>query len=235
MVAIFVVLMFLGFILADLALQKLEGRRAALALVPASGGVSPARRAARPTIRRDWPALPEAVYLSENHSWLRPRPLGVFQIGLDALVGQAIGSVTRVVPPKVGSEVWAGAPLFQIAAGERVLTVAAPVSGRVVEVNGELQDRPELAVRAPYAEGWVCGFLPSRLEEEKPVWRLGEKAAAWFEQEVRRFSEFLWQRFDSDLALGETSLDGGIPAAGSLKSFDAGVWKAFEVEFLSPR
>ncbi len=35
--------------------------------------------------------------------------------------------------------------------------------------------------------------------------------------------------------LGETSLDGGIPAAGSLKSFDAGVWQAFEVEFLRPR
>lgn len=140
MVAIFVVLMFLGFILADLTLQKLEARRAALALVPARGGVSPARGAARPAIRRDWPALPEAIYLSESHSWLRPRPLGVFQIGLDALVGQAVGSVTRIVPPRVGSEVWAGAPLFQIAAGERVLTVAAPVSGRVVEVNGELHE-----------------------------------------------------------------------------------------------
>lgn len=235
MVAIFVVLMFLGFILADLTLQKLEARRAALALAPANATSSPARAAARPAIRRDWPPLPGAVYLSENHAWLRPRPMGLFQIGVDALVGQAVGSVTRVVPPKVGSEVWAGAPLFQIAAGERLLTVAAPVSGRVVEVNGELQDRPELAVQAPYAEGWVCGFLPSRLEEEKPVWRLGEKAAAWFEQEVRRFSDFLWTRFDSDLALGETSLDGGIPAAGSLQSFDANDWKAFEIDFLRPR
>ena len=234
MVAIFVVLMFLGFILADLTLQKLEARRTALALVPVNGAVSTARGAARPSIRRDWPALPEAIYLSESHSWLRPRPLGVFQIGLDALVGQAVGSVTRIVPPRVGSEFWAGAPLFQIAAGGRMLTVAAPVSGRVVEVNGELQDRPELAVQAPYADGWVCGFLPSRLEEEKPVWRLGEKAAAWFEQEVRRFSEFLWTRFDSDFALGETSLDGGIPAAGSLQSFDADVWQAFEVDFLRP-
>ena len=235
MVAIFVVLMFLGFILADLTLQKLEARRAALALVPANAAVPPVRGTARPAIRRDWPALPEAVYLSESHTWLRPRPMGLFQIGVDALVGQAVGSVTRVVPPKVGSEVWAGAPLFQIAAGERLLTVAAPVSGRVVEVNGELQDKPELAVQAPYAEGWVCGFLPSRLEEEKPVWRLGEKASAWFEQEVRRFSEFLWTRFDSDLALGETSLDGGIPAAGSLQSFDANDWKAFEIDFLRPR
>ena len=178
MVAIFVVLMFLGFILADLTLQKLEARRVALALVPANGADSQARRASRPAIRSDWPTLPEAVYLSENHSWLRPRPMGLFQIGVDALVGQAVGSVTRVVPPKVGSEVWAGAPLFQIATGERLLTVAAPVSGRIVEVNGELQDNPGLVVQAPYAEGWVCGFLPSRLEEEKPVWRLGEKAAA---------------------------------------------------------
>ncbi len=234
MVAIFVVLMFLGFILADLALQKIEARRAALALAPAAGAVSPGRAATRPSIRDAWPVLPEAVYLSEGHSWLRPRPGGVFQIGPDALVGQALGSVTRIIPPKVGREVWSGAPLFQIEAGDHVLTVAAPVSGRVVEVNGELQDRPELAVQAPYKDGWVCEFLPSRLEEEKPVWRLGEKALAWFEQEVRRFSDFLWTRFDSDLALGETSLDGGVPAAGSLKAFDAGTWQAFEIEFLHP-
>lgn len=235
MVAIFVVLMFLGFILADLVLQKVEARRAALALVPAGGGIASRRSSLRPAIRDAWPTLPEAVYLSEGHSWLRPRPSGVFRIGPDALVGQALGSVTRVVPPKVGSEVWAGTPLFQMEAGDRVLTVAAPVSGRVVEVNPELQDRPELAVSEPYGAGWVCTFLPSRLAEEKPVWRLGQEAVAWFEQEVQRFSEFLWTRFDSDLALGETSLDGGVPAPGSLKVFDADTWKAFEIEFLSPR
>lgn len=154
MVAIFVVLMFLGFILADLVLQKVEARRAALALVPAGGGIASRRSSLRPAIRDAWPTLPEAVYLSEGHSWLRPRPSGVFRIGPDALVGQALGSVTRVVPPKVGSEVWAGTPLFQMEAGDRVLTVAAPVSGRVVEVNPELQDRPELAVSEPYGAGW---------------------------------------------------------------------------------
>ncbi|MFB3921464.1 MAG: glycine cleavage system protein H [Terriglobia bacterium] len=235
MVAIFVVLMFLGFILADLALQKWEARRAAPGLVPARGADSAGREAPHPAIRRDWPPLPEAVYLSENHNWLRPRPQGAFHVGVDALVGQAVGAVSRVIPPRVGSEVWAGAPLFRIAAGDRTLTVPAPVTGRVVKVNGDLQDRPELVFQAPYTEGWVCEFLPSRLAEEKPAWRLGEKAVTWFEQEVRRFSDFLWQRFDSDFALGETSLDGGIPAAGSLRSFDADVWQAFEAEFLRPR
>jgi glycine cleavage system H protein len=235
MVAIFVVLMFLGFILADLILQKVEARRAAPALAAAANGVPAGRKARRPEILEDWPALPEAVYLAEDHTWLRPRPQGVFRVGPDALIGRALGAVTRIVPPKVGSEVWSGAPLFQIEAGERVLTVSAPVSGRIVEVNGELQDRPELAAQEPYSRGWVCGFLPTRLEEEKPVWRLGEKATAWFEQEVRRFSDFLWTRFESDFALGETSLDGGLPARGSLQAFDADTWKAFELEFLRRR
>jgi len=233
MVALFVALMFIGFILLDLALQKVEARRAARALTLAARTI--ARREPASRTLDGWPALPEGVYLSEGHSWLQPQGQGAFRIGPDALVGQALGSVTRVVPPRVGSEVWTGAPLFQIEVGGRQLTVASPLAGRVVAVNGELQDRPQLALSAPYDDGWVCVFQPTRLAEQKPTWRLGEKAVAWFEQEVERFSQFLWTRFASDLALGETSLDGGAPAPGSLKEFDADTWKAFELEFLRPR
>lgn len=234
MVALFVALMFIGFILTDAVLQKVEARRAAARpLVPARA--LPQRPAFRPLVRDTWPALPEGVYLSNGHMWLRPQGQGEFQIGPDALVGQALGSVSRVVPPKVGSETWAGKPLFQIEAGGRTLDVAAPVTGRVVAVNGELQGRPEMVVEAAYAGGWVCAFLPSRLAEEKPVWRLGREAVGWFEREVQRFGEFLWTRYESDFALGETSLDGGVPAAGSLGGFDESAWKAFELDFLSSR
>jgi glycine cleavage system H protein len=233
MVAIFVALMFIGLILFDLALQKVEARRAARSLALAAR--TSARRGLASRTLDGWPVLPEGVYLSEGHSWLRPHGQGAFQIGPDALVGQALGSLTRVVPPRVGSEKWAGAPLFQIEVRGRLLTVASPLTGKVIEVNGELQDRPELALKAPYDDGWVCVFQPTRLAEQKPAWHLGEKAVAWFEQEVQRFSQFLWTRFASDLALGETSLDGGVPAPGSLQEFDADTWKAFELEFLRPR
>jgi glycine cleavage system H protein len=235
MVALFVALMFIGFILVDAILQKIEARRAATTRLAPARAFAPQHPAFRAVRRDAWPALPEGVYLSEGHGWLRPQEQGAFQIGPDPLVGQALGVVTRVVPPRVGSEMWAGRPLFQVEAGGRTISVGAPVTGRVVAVNGELQDRPELVVKAPYEEGWVCAFLPSRLVEEKPVWRLGQEATAWFEQEIQRFSQFLWTRFESDLALGETSLDGGVPAPGSLSAFDKGTWKAFEIEFLNLR
>lgn len=34
--------------------------------------------------------------------------------------------------------------------------VYAPVSGEVVEVNEELQDKPELINKAPHDGGWMC-------------------------------------------------------------------------------
>ena len=231
MVAIFVALMFIGFIIIDAILERV-GARPAAANPDLARAVAAQRPVLRPVSRSEWPALPEGVYLSEGHCWLRPQVQGAFQIGPDALVGQALGQVTRVTPPKVGSETWAGLPLFQVEAGGRTLSVGAPVTGRVVAVNGELQDRPELLVKSPYEEGWVCALVPSRLVEEKPVWRLGGKALEWFDQEIQRFSQFLWTRYESDLALGETSLDGGTPAPGSLGAFDADVWAAFEAEFL---
>ena len=37
----------------------------------------------------------------------------------------------------------------------------APVSGEVVEVNGELADKPELVNEAPYGKGWMVVIGPS--------------------------------------------------------------------------
>jgi hypothetical protein len=84
-VTVFVALMFIGFILVDLSLQKIEARRAARGLTLAARTIK--RREPVSRALDGWPGLPEGVYLSEGHSRLRPQGQGTFQIGPDALVG----------------------------------------------------------------------------------------------------------------------------------------------------
>lgn len=72
MVAIFVALMFVGFILTDAIVQKVAAQRAARALAPAR-----APAAAREGIA-SWVAVPEGVYLSEGHAWTLPLQEGVY-------------------------------------------------------------------------------------------------------------------------------------------------------------
>ena len=233
MVALFVALMFIGFVLADMLVRKLEARPAA-ALNLAVNLAAPYQMASKSLGPLDaWPAIPEGVYLAKGHTWLSPQAEGVFLAGADALVSRALGAVSKVILPRVEQEVWTGSPLFQLDLGGRILTVPSPVTGRVVSVNRQLRDRPELVAQAPYGAGWVCELLPTRLEQEKTMLRVGDKARAWLEREMDRLAEFLGALVPADPALGATSLDGGAVVPGALTGFDAEIWRAFEHKFLS--
>jgi glycine cleavage system H protein len=226
MVAVFVALMFVSLVLVGVWLGKARARRLALERA------LPRRAPCNPHGLEHWPPLPEGAYLTEGHTWLLPQKQGVFRAGVDSLIAHALGAVARVIPPRVGQEILEGAALFQLEREGRLLTVPSPVTGRVISVNGELQDRPELVVRDPYGEGWVCNVLPMRILEDKPVMRTGAKALAWLEREASRFSDFLWLRTPSESDLGATIQDGGDPAPGVLTDFDANTWDVFEREFL---
>jgi glycine cleavage system H protein len=227
MVAILVALMFVGLILVDLTLQKLEARREARAT--ASARTAPA--ALRPTVLNPW-AVPAGVQLTPGHAWLRPLENATFRVGADALVAHALGAASNVSVPPVGEQIWAGQPLFKVRAGGRTVDLSSPVNGRVVAVNPVLMDRPGLVTEAPYGDGWVCAVhAEPPIGEEFASW-IGEKAAAWMQKELQRLAEFLWVRFPIEPALGTTDLDGGLPAPGALAFLNDEAWGEFEREFL---
>jgi glycine cleavage system H protein len=43
--------------------------------------------------------------------------------------------------------------------------VYAPLSGEVVEANGQLEDSPELVNSDPYGDGWLFRLIPSDASE----------------------------------------------------------------------
>jgi len=233
MVAIFVALMFVGLVLVDVILQRIEARRVAAASYAVT---APMSRPAGMGIVSGFPGrIPRGVYLSEDHTWFKPDPAGGVQVGADALVAHAVGAADRVLLPRVGDQVTAGQPLFHLMRDDRVLTILSSITGKVVAVNDCLQEHPELLAGEPYGAGWVCAVTPSRLEEPSRSMRFGEKAAAWLETEFDRFCEFVSARMSPDLAVGVTSQDGGLRAAGPLTQVDHVAWSAFEREFLRSR
>ncbi|HUU12387.1 MAG TPA: hypothetical protein VM182_01615 [Terriglobia bacterium] len=226
MVAIFVALMFITFILTDLLIEKVRESRAARSramekLPPVSSGAWDS-----------WTVVPEAAYLSESHAWLLPEAKGLLRAGIDAMLAAALGRADRVVLPEVRRNVKAGEPLFHLELGGRRLTVASPVSGSVVSVNSELQEGPERLVESPYITGWICSLRPTRLEQERGSLWLGGKAVVWLRAEVERFREFIVAHQAPDLELGLISHDGGMPMRGCLAQLDSSAWEEFSHDFL---
>jgi len=224
MVAIFVALMFVGLVLTDLSLEKWRAHQ------EARRAVAPAKALPQAQLDR-WCRLPAGVRLSPAHTWLKSDQGGMLELGVDALVARAFGAPHRVVLPEVGEEVAAGQPLFRLERNGATIAVPAAITGRVWAVNPKLAKHPELLSADPYGEGWACCLTPA-LREATPAWPFGQQATQWLEKEFLRFRDFLAGQAAPDLALGLTSQDGGLPAAGSLTGLAPSAWKAFEAEFL---
>ena len=63
--------------------------------------------------------------------------------------------------PEVSAAVEAGGPLGEVESTKSVSDVYAPVSGTVVEVNGDLIDAPQRLNEDPYGDGWICVIEPT--------------------------------------------------------------------------
>jgi glycine cleavage system H protein len=227
MVALFVAAMFVSLVLVDLAVEKWRVWHAARLARATS------RAAAANAYGLDWLCLvPEGVHLAKQHTWLKSDPAGGLEVGADGLIARAVGAACRVVLPRVGDQVTAGQPLFCLEHHGRALTVRSAITGRVMAVNQRLVEHPELLSSDPYGKGWVCYLHPTGMDEAAAPARFGEQASMWLESEFTRLREFVFGQVTPDLALGVTSQDGGLPAAGCLVELDPAAWTAFESAFL---
>lgn len=218
MVALFVASMFIGFVLVDFLVQRLEARRAAVSA----------------PVSLPW-SVPRGFYLFEGHTWSHPDSSIGVRVGADSLLAYALGAVEKVVGPKLGELVKAGQPLFRLEHGGRNLEVLSSITGHVVALNSSLEKRPESVAKDPYGSGWICAITPTQPNGSSGGMRSGDKAVAWLEQEFDRFREFLSIQISPDLAVNVTYADGGLPAFGSLDQLACEGWWAFAAEFLRPR
>ncbi|MEM3587560.1 MAG: hypothetical protein QXO71_09590, partial [Candidatus Jordarchaeaceae archaeon] len=61
----------------------------------------------------------------------------------------------------------------------------APVSGEIVDVNGELEDAPELVNEDPYKKGWMVVIKATNLEKEKEKLLTAEQYAEIVEEALK--------------------------------------------------
>jgi hypothetical protein len=127
----------------------------------------------------------------------------------------------------------AGQPLFRLEQEGRSLTVPCTITGKVMAVNIRLQDQPSLLNSDPYGNGWVCRIVPTSIGPVPPKVHFGEEAILWLESEFTRLGEFLTAQIPTQMPLGVTSQDGGLPCPGCLGELDTAAWSAFETEFLN--
>lgn len=105
--------------------------------------------------------VPEDLLYARNHEWVRRQDDGTIRVGISDFAQDALGDVVFVDLPDVGRDLGSGEPFGEIESTKSVSDLYSPTNGEVVEVNEELEDRPELVNQDPYGEGWMMVLRPS--------------------------------------------------------------------------
>jgi glycine cleavage system H protein len=106
------------------------------------------------------------LYYTKEHEWAKKLDDGKVAVGVDDYAQSQLHEIVYVELPEVDAEVAQGGALGAVESVKAVSDVYAPVGGKVVEVNEELLDSPEMINDDPYGEGWIAKIEPSSLNAD---------------------------------------------------------------------
>jgi glycine cleavage system H protein len=104
--------------------------------------------------------VPADLRYSSDHEWARAEAPGRVRVGITDYAQDALGDVVYVDLPAVGDRVAIGTSFGEVESTKSVSELYAPITGTVVEINGDLVDEPQKLNEDPYGDGWVCIIEP---------------------------------------------------------------------------
>ena len=100
--------------------------------------------------------IPDDLMYSEDHQWVRLEEDGLIRVGITDYAQDALGEVVFVDLPEVDLLVEKGGVLGEVESSKSVSEISSPFTGRVSEVNDDLEFYPMKVNEDPYGEGWIC-------------------------------------------------------------------------------
>ncbi|HYP22625.1 MAG TPA: glycine cleavage system protein GcvH [Actinomycetota bacterium] len=104
--------------------------------------------------------VPADRQYSKDHEWAQEQS-GRIVVGITHYAQDQLGDVVFVSLPEPGTEVRAEEPLGDLESTKSVSDVYSPVTGKILEKNGEVEQNPELVNQDPYGAGWLVSIEPS--------------------------------------------------------------------------
>jgi CheY-like chemotaxis protein len=118
-------------------------------------------------------ALPNAeaslnqYYFLGEHSWAKLNGEGVIIVGVGATFPGRLGEIQQIELPLINTEVLQGNLCVRIISTEQLIhMVWAPLSGKVIEINHEIEKNPNLINSDPFHHGWLVKIIPTNLQSE---------------------------------------------------------------------
>ncbi len=111
--------------------------------------------------------LGDLLYTKE-HEWVRVEG-NKATIGITDYAQQSLGDITYIDLPSPGTELDQFEQIASVESVKAASDIYSPLSGKITEINGDLETSPELINQSPYDNGWIAKLEVDDLEERSSL------------------------------------------------------------------
>lgn len=104
--------------------------------------------------------FPSNLRYTKEHEWVRLEG-DVAYIGITEFAQGELGDIVFVDVDTIGDTVNEGSVFGTVEAVKTVSDLFMPITGEVLELNGDLVNAPDLVNSDPYGKGWMVKVKPS--------------------------------------------------------------------------
>ncbi len=107
----------------------------------------------------------EGLYYTKEFEWAKVEGDKV-RVGITDYAQKQLREIVYAELPSAGTSITQNTPYGTVESVKAVSDLIAPISGEILEVNQEVQSKPELLNEDPYEKAWLLVLKPSDLQTE---------------------------------------------------------------------
>lgn len=112
--------------------------------------------------------LPKDRQYTKEHEWIKIEAK-LATVGITDYAQSSLGDIVYVEMPKPGAALEQSKPMGVVESVKAVSDIYAPISGKAVEVNGDVENDPAIVNTDPYGAGWLVKIELSNAAEAKSL------------------------------------------------------------------
>ena len=98
--------------------------------------------------------IPRDLVYTKDHEWIRVID-NILTIGITDFAQGELGDIIFVEFPGIGDEFQKDDPFGTIEAVKTVADIFSPAQGKIIEINHDIENSPEIINSDPYGDGWL--------------------------------------------------------------------------------
>ena len=104
------------------------------------------------------------LFYTKEHEWVSIED-NIATVGISDYAQSSLGDITFIELPIKDEEVEQFGELASVESVKAASDIFSPISGKIVEVNVDLEDGPGFINKDPYEKGWIAKIEVANLEE----------------------------------------------------------------------